>query len=137
MCIRDRAYSDTGLFGIHAATGDEDIEELMPVLLHELKRLTHDLDEKEVARTKAQMRAGLLMSLESPATRATQLARHLLIFGRVIPPHEQIERLDAVTVDDIKRLASTLFTSSKPTLTAIGPVDKLMSSEEIERHLKA
>ena len=131
------AYSDTGLFGIHAATGDEDIEELMPVILHELKRLTDDLDEKEMARTKAQMRAGLLMSLESPATRATQLARHLLIFGRVIPPHEQIERLDAVTVDDIKRLASTLFTSSKPTLTAIGPVDKLMSSEEIERHLKA
>jgi len=131
------AYSDTGLFGIHAATGDEDIEELMPVLLHELKRLADDLDEKEVARTKAQMRAGLLMSLESPATRATQLARHLLIFGRVISPHEQIERLDAVTVDDIKRLASTLFTSSKPTLTAIGPVDKLMSSEEIEGHLKA
>ena len=131
------AYSDTGLFGIHAATGDEDIEELMPVILHELKRLTDDLDEKEVARTKAQMRAGLLMSLESPATRATQLARHLLIFGRVISPQEQIERLDAVTVDDIKRLASTLFTSSKPTLTAIGPVDKLMSSEEIEGHLKA
>lgn len=131
------AYSDTGLFGIHAATGDEDIEELMPVILNELMRLAHDLDEKEVARTKAQMRAGLLMSLESPATRATQLARHLLIFGRVISPQEQIERLDAVTVDDIKRLASTLFTSSKPTLTAIGPVDKLMSSEEIEDQLKA
>ncbi|MEP1441638.1 MAG: pitrilysin family protein [Hyphomicrobiales bacterium] len=131
------AYSDTGLFGIHAATSDEDIEELMPVILHELKRLADDLDEKEVARTKAQMRAGLLMSLESPATRATQLARHLLIFGRVIPPQEQIERLDAVTADDIKRLASTLFTSSKPTLTAIGPVDKLMSSEEIKAHLKA
>ena len=131
------AYSDTGLFGIHAATGDEDIEELMPVILHELKRLTHDLDEKEVARTKAQMRAGLLMSLESPATRATQLARHLLVFGRVIPPQEQIERLDAVTADDIKRLASTLFTASTPTLTAIGPVDKLMSSEEIIAHLKA
>ena len=131
------AYSDTGLFGVHAATGDEDIEELMPVILHELKRLADDLNEKEVARTKAQMRAGLLMSLESPATRATQLARHLLIFGRVIAPQEQIERLDAVTVDDIKRLASTLFTSSKPTLTAIGPVDKLMCSEEIEAHLKA
>lgn len=131
------AYSDTGLFGLHAATGAEDIEELMPVILDELTRLSKDLDEKEVARTKAQMRAGLLMSLESPATRATQLARHLLIFGRVISPQEQIEKLDAITVDDIKRLASTLFTSSKPTLSAIGPVDKLMSSEEIEMHLKA
>jgi len=77
------------------------------------------------------------MSLESPATRAAQLARHLLIFDRVISPEEQIERLEAVTVDDIKRLATTLFTKSTPTLTAIGPVDKLMSLKDISSHLKA
>lgn len=131
------AYSDTGVFGIHAATGGEDTGDLLPVILHEIKRIANDLSEREIERIKAQMRASLLMSLESPSTRATQLARHILIFGRIIEPQEQIDRLNAITVDDVKRLAGTLFTASKPTLAAIGPVDNLMSSNDIAKDLKS
>ncbi|MBR7551420.1 insulinase family protein, partial [Mycobacterium tuberculosis] len=76
------AYRDTGLFGIHAATGEKDVGRLMEVIQQELLRIGQDLDEPEVHRAKAQMKAGLMMSLESPAARASQIGRQILTHGR-------------------------------------------------------
>ena len=90
------SFADTGVFGVHAATGAGDIAELMPVVLGELERAAHDITEAELARARAQLRAGLLMTLESPAARAGQLARQILIFGRVIPVDELVEKIDAI-----------------------------------------
>lgn len=129
------AYSDTGLFGIHAATGKEDIGELMPVLLDELENISHNLTDREVERAKAQMRASLLMGLESPASRAAQLARHQLLFGRCITPDEQLERINAVTTECIKRVARRTFSTSMPTLSAIGPVGDIMRLEDVVARL--
>ena len=61
------SFSDTGIFGVHAATGPGDVGELMPVLVGELERAAGDISDKEIARARAQLRAGLLMTLESPA----------------------------------------------------------------------
>lgn len=130
-------YSDTGVFGIHAATGEEDIQALMPVILGELERVCDDLTEEELKRSKAQMRAGLLMGLESPAARASQLARHLMLFDRVIPPDELSERINLVSADELRTLAGNIFSNSKPTLAAVGPVSKLMPAEAIEARLGA
>lgn len=130
------AYSDTGLFGIHAATGEEDIAELMPVILDELENISMNLTDDEVNRAKAQMRSNLLMSLETPATRATQLARHLLLFGRCIMPDEQVERMNAVTTDDIKKVAQRVFSTSHPTLSAIGPVASILRVEDVVNRLQ-
>lgn len=130
------AYSDTGLFGIHAATGKEDIGELMPVILDELENISIHLNDEEVARAKAQIRASLLMSLESPATRATQLARHLLLFGRYITPEEQIERMNAITKDDIQKVAQRVFSTSHPTLSAIGPVANILRVGDVVNRLQ-
>lgn len=129
------AYSDTGLFGIHAATGAQDVCELMPVVLDEISKLAATLTETEVERAKSQMRAGLLMSLESPASRASQLARHVVLFGQPITMEEQIARINAVTIADIKRLATRIFTTSRPTLSAIGPVGNILSVDDIVARL--
>ncbi|MEM8796203.1 MAG: pitrilysin family protein [Pseudomonadota bacterium] len=125
------AYSDTGLFGIQAATGEEDVAELMPVILEELRSIGQTLGESEVKRAKAQMRAGLMMSLESPASRATQLARQLLLFGRCLSPEEQLERVNEISVEDVKQAAASIFSHPQPTLAAIGPVKGLMSASDI------
>ena len=69
------AFADTGIFGVHAATGPEDVAELMPVVIDELQRAAETITEDEVNRARAQLRAGLLMTLESPASRAGQIAR--------------------------------------------------------------
>ena len=115
------AYRDTGLFGIHAATGDKNVGALMEVIQRELLRIGEDLDDAEVARAKAQMKAGLLMSLESPAARASQIGRQILIHGRPLDTHEIVGRIDQVTAADLRTLAATMFRQSAPTLAMIGP----------------
>lgn len=130
-------FVDGGLFGIHAATGESDISELMPVILGEMEKAAHDLTEDEIGRARAQIKASLLMILESPAARAGQLARQIMIYGRPIPPEEIVARVDAVSVDAVRRLAGVIFTGSAPTVAAIGPVAALIDHGAIATRLGA
>jgi len=127
-------FSDTGLFGVHAATGRDDIDKLVPVILSELEKAVESIGQDELDRARAQFRAGLLMSAESPASRASQIARQLLLFGRPIPIEELVERLSKITVERLTDLAGRLF-STKPTLTAIGPIGKLAPFEAVRGQL--
>ena len=131
------SFSDTGMFGVHAAAGPGDVGELMPVILGELERAAHDIGETELMRAKAQLRAGLLMTLENPAARAGQLARQILLFGRHIPVVELAGRIDAITVEEIRKLAEDIITGSRPTLAAVGPLDGLMSAEKVAERFGA
>ena len=131
------SFADTGVFGIHAATGPDDVAELMPVVLGELERAAHDIDEKELARARAQLRAGLLMTLESPAARAGQLARQILLFGRHIPVDELVARVEAISVNDVRALAGQIVTGSMPTLSAVGPINGMMDREKVAEYFGA
>ena len=124
-------FSDTGLFGIHAATEDADIPELIPVVLKELSRVGESVEQDELDRARAQISAGLMMSLESPASRAGQIARQILLFGRPISNAELMERLNALTVERLRDLGSRLFTDNVPTIAAIGPVNHVPGQSEI------
>ncbi len=128
-------FADSGLFGIHAATGAENLEELMPVLLGELTRATQDLSLAELNRARAQIKAGLLMSMESPSARASQVARQTLLFGRPMTTEELVERIEAISVDDIRVMAEKLVVGSAPTLASVGPVEKLMTVDEVASRL--
>jgi predicted Zn-dependent peptidase len=129
------SFSDTGMFGVHTATGPEDVADLMPVLIGELERAAGDIDEKELKRARAQLRAGLLMTLESPAGRAGQIARQILLFGRLIPVEELVEKIEAITVVNVRNLAENIFTGSAPTLSVVGPVNGALDRERIAERL--
>jgi len=73
-----------------------------------------------VARAKAQLKAGLLISLESSAARAEQMARHLLALGRLVPPEELIARVDAVTAEAVRALAERVATGNRPAVAVVG-----------------
>ena len=90
-------YMDGGLFGIYAGTGESEAAELMPVTLEELRKVQRDVTEAELARARAQVKAALLMSLESTGSRCEQLARQLQVFGRVVPTAETVAKINAVT----------------------------------------
>jgi predicted Zn-dependent peptidase len=124
-------FADSGMFGVHAATGPDDVTELMPVILGELERAAHDIDERELDRARAQLRAGLLMTLESPAGRAGQIARQMLLFGRPIPTEELLQKINAISVDTIRTLAADIFTNGEPTLSAVGALDGLMGRDQV------
>ncbi|MDI6026633.1 pitrilysin family protein [Corticibacterium sp. UT-5YL-CI-8] len=123
-------FSDTGVFGVHAATGESDIAELVPVIIDELSKAGDKINQDELDRARAQYRAGLIMSAESSSSRASQIARQLLLFGRPIAKEELMERLGALTIERLTDLSARLF-SGKPTLTAIGPVSTLAPYEAV------
>ncbi len=129
------AFADGGVFGVHAATGESAVPELMPVILGEIERAAHDLSEEEIARAKAQVRANLVMTLESPSARAGQMARHMQLFGRVIPMDEVVAKVEEVTVDKARALAGEIFTGTTPTLASIGPIDGLLSVDDVASRL--
>ncbi|MDQ3558216.1 MAG: insulinase family protein [Pseudomonadota bacterium] len=113
-------FADAGLFGIQAATSEDDIPELLPVIADELRKMTDGVTEAELGRAKAQLRSGLLMTLESPVGRAGQMARHILVHGRPLGLDEMVAKVDAVTAAEVATLAN-LAVRSAPTLAAIGP----------------
>ncbi len=124
-------FSDTGIFGIHAATGGENLPELVPVIIEELRKASEHIDGQEIERSRAQIRAQLLMGQESPAARAGQIARQMMLYGRTIPNQEMMERIAGITTQRLTDLAGRLFFDTAPTLSAIGPVDQLVSLNEI------
>ncbi len=124
-------FADNGLFGVYAGTSPGDLEELVPVVAGELNRVSQDLTEEEVAKSRAQLKAGLLMSLESCSARTEQIARQELVFNRVLPIHELTDRVDKVDVDMVRRLADRISNGSRPTISAIGPISRLASYDKI------
>lgn len=115
--------SDTGLFGIHAATGGEQMLELAGVILAELEKLAGNMvSDEELARAKAQLKSGLLMSLESSGSRAEQVARQTLAFGAPRDIEELVEKVDAVGKEAVRALAGKIILSASPSVSAVGPL---------------
>lgn len=115
------AYDDTGQITIYAGTSGDDIAELAGLTIDELKRAADDMSEVEVARARAQLRAGLVMGLESPSGRAERNARLLAMWGRVPDISEAIARIDAVRREDVRDYAGGV-TGARAALALYGPV---------------
>ena len=130
------AFADSGIFGVAASTGEEEVTDLVPVILDELRKATESISDEEVIRVRNQIRAGLLMSLESPSSRAGQLARQQILWGRPIPLQETVERINRITPDRVKDVARQIFDAGKVSLAGIGPVAKLPDYRDIAAKLK-
>ncbi|MDX5931266.1 M16 family metallopeptidase [Acidiphilium acidophilum] len=128
--------NDAGLFGIYAGTGEAEAAELVPVTLGELAKVQESVTDAELRRARAQVKAGLLMSLESTGSRCEQLARQWQVFGRIVPIAETVAKIDGVTEADITRVAARIF-RGKPTLAAIGPIGRVPQMPKILERLAA
>ncbi|KJV10950.1 peptidase M16 [Elstera litoralis] len=113
-------YRDTGVMGIYAGTGPDELAKLIPVIADEIQRLPDTLTAPEIARAHAQLRAGTLMARESTSARVEALAQNFLTYGRTVEVAEVLERLAAVSTDDIRRLGGRFITAT-PTLALLGP----------------
>jgi predicted Zn-dependent peptidase len=116
------AYDDTGMLTIYAGTSAEEIGDLGGLTIDELKRAADDMSEPEVARARAQMKAGMLMGLESPSSRAERMARNLAIWGRVPDLEEITAKIDAVSRDAVRSYAASIAGSDHSALALYGPV---------------
>lgn len=118
----NNAHTRSGLFGIYAGTTNDELKELMPVITDEIKKICNEkVSEKELSRAKVQLKASMLMGLESSSSSAEIMARQLLIFDRVIPVKEMVSRIENVTLEDIQNTARNIFAST-PTYALVGDI---------------
>jgi len=116
------AYVDTGMLTIYAGTSEAQMGDLAGLTIDEMKRAAEDMSAAELERARAQMKAGLLMGLESPSNRAERLARMVQIWGRVPELPEVVEQIDAVTLADLHRVAERTVADAPAALALYGPV---------------
>ena len=130
-----QSFSDAGLFSVYTGTGCEDVSKLIPVLCDEIKKTTESISKDEVSRARAQLKAGILMSLESPSSRCAQRARQVLVYGRPLTTEEVIERIEEVNASGIAAAARRIF-SGRPTMASLGNFNNLENIEAIHARLK-
>ena len=131
------AYADTGMMTIYAGTAASQMQDLARLTVDEMKRAAEDFSTAELDRARAQMKAGLLMGLESPSNRAERLARMVQIWGRVPALEEVVERIDAVTLSDLRAIAEATVSDAPAAMALYGPVDAAPTLEALQERRAA
>lgn len=111
---------DAGMIAVHAATGAESVDELAGVVVSELRAIAESGPAAdELQRAKAQLKAGLLMALESSSVRAEQMARQIMTQRRLIAPRELADEVEQVTAESVRDFAAGLL-REKPSVAVVG-----------------
>lgn len=131
------AYADTGSLTVYAGTGAKEIGALTGLIVDEIRACAEKLTEAEVARARAQMKAGMVMGLESASNRAERLARSLQVWGRIQTVEETVARIEAVDMQAARAVAERICCGARPALALYGPVKKAPGAEEIAARLAA
>jgi len=113
-----------------------DAAELIPATCGEILSVLDRLPDEEVDRAKAQLRASLLMGLESTANRCEQIGTQMLVFGHPVPSAEMVARLAEVDAESLRTFAREML-STPPTIAALGPLGGLEEYGKIAERLAA
>ena len=128
---------DTGMTTIYAGTSGDQLADLAHLTIDEMRRATDDMSQAEVTRARTQMKAGLLMGLESPSSRAERLARLLQIWGRVPTLEETVQRIDAVEIGAVRDFAAQMVAQAPMALAYYGPVEQAPALEVLQERRAA
>ncbi len=127
------SYKDTGLFGLYLVAPDNKLDDLMWYTLDNMVRLCHNVTDQEVERAKTQLKANVLMNLDSLSNITEDIGRQMLTYGRRLSNAELFARIDALTTDDIKKTANKFINDEDHALAAIGPIYELPDYNWIRR----
>lgn len=118
------SYTDAGVFSIYAATSPAYLDEVIDLSLVEMRRAVREsIGDEELRLVKDQAVSSILLGLESSSMRAGSLARQEIVHGRRISPDKTIELLEAVTPEDVQRVACASFASDTLSLAALGDLN--------------
>lgn len=125
------AFQDSGLFSVYAGTAPEKVDELVSVTSDTILTMYDEATAIELERAKNQIKAALVMSLESAAGRADQLARQYMAFGKIPDIAEIIEKIEAVSLRDISELSRQIFGTGQLSFAAVGSLATLPSYDKV------
>jgi len=116
---------------IYAGTSAESAPKVVSEVVSEFRRLKNErVSDEELRRVKDQLKGNLMLSLESSTARMSNLARQEMYFDRFFDLDEIIERVEAVSPDDLSGLANDMFQTDKTAVTILGNLDGMKLSSE-------
>ncbi|MCL6612384.1 MAG: insulinase family protein [Peptococcaceae bacterium] len=126
------SYFDTGLFCIYAGLSRENVTPALDLIFKEIREIRDEgVTPQELRRAKDQLKGNLLLSLENVNTRMSRLGKSQLYLGKVVTPEEIVQRIEKVTVGDIKSLARERFNPRNFAIASVGPWDDCRLLEEV------
>jgi predicted Zn-dependent peptidase len=125
------AYRDTGCLSIYAGTSPETARQVVLLIMKEFQQLKQErAPEEELRRAKDHLKGSLMLSLESTSSRMSNLARQEMYFQRFFSLDEIVESIEAVTTDDLQRIAQTFFDPKSIALTVLGNLENVRIGRE-------
>jgi predicted Zn-dependent peptidase len=117
-------YRDTGCLSIYAGTSVESARKVVESILKEFQQLKQErVSDEELRRAKDHLKGSLMLSLESTSSRMSNLARQEMYFGRFFSLDELVESIEAVSAEDVQRIAQSFFDAKSIALTILGNLD--------------
>jgi len=117
-----QGYSDTGAVKMYVGSTTGNVEEAVKIIAGQLDKIRAEtVSDEELRRTKEQLKSSTILAMESTATRMTRIGRSLIMGAELLTPEEISARIDAVTAEDIKRLANKHLKLDDMYLSAVGP----------------
>ena len=126
-------YSDAGLFGIVATAPDNKLDDLLWYVMPNMVRLAHGISDEEFARSKVALKTQILSAYDGDIVVGEEMAKQIQTIGRVMPLVEMMERVDALTIDDVKAAANDVINDQDHALAAIGGIHELPDYNWIRR----
>jgi len=124
------SYHDTGLFCIYAGLSKQNVKQALELIFQEIFEIQNKgIGEDELKRIKDQLKGNLLLSLESVSTRMSRLGKSELYLREVKTPDEIVNKINKVTVEDVKDIARKMFSLERFSLGAVGPWDEPIGLE--------
>ncbi len=124
-------YRDTGCMSIYAGTSTESARKVVASIMQEFRQLKSEtVGDEELRRAKDHLKGSLMLSLESTSSRMSNLARQEMYFSKFFTLDELVESIEAVTAEDVQRIARTFFDPKQVALTVLGNLETLKIGRE-------
>jgi len=124
-------YNDTGLFGLYAITEREKVGDFLVSVMNNITLLADSVREEEVERAKIALKATMLMGLDGNTNVCEDIGRQLLTYGRRMTAAEIFQRIEELSVEDVKAAAHKVFYDKDHAMCAVGGIERLPSYEWI------
>ncbi len=127
-----KTYHDVGAFGVHAAVDNERVDETLQAIMDELARIKHEpVSGTELRKVKEYIKGNTLLSLERSTYVAHWGGWQELMLGHIEPMDEVLDKIEAVTAEEVQTLAGQLFSTDKLHLSLVGPARDMDSLANI------
>lgn len=116
------SYFDAGLWSVYAGADRKNANEVIDITINEMRNLSRSITAEELQRAKAQLKGNLILALESTSNKMTNIAKQEIYYGKYFSPPEILKMVEAITLEEVKKLSSRLIEDKPFALTTYGPV---------------